>query len=58
MKLVLLLSLALTGCGFWERTIANYTGNSVTCVSGIKVVQMTSGAFWLPDVNGRPISCK
>lgn len=56
--LLIVCAVLLSGCGAWSRTIAHYTGSSVDCIEGVKVVQMTSGAFWLPDADGKPIKCK
>lgn len=49
---------SLTGCGWFDRKItANLTGWSQTCVKGLSVIQMASGAFYELDANGKPVKC-
>jgi len=52
-----LLTLALAGCGQWERTKANYTGWSEICVDGVTYLQFPSGVAPKVDVNGKPVGC-
>lgn len=51
--------LALSGCGYVDRTIGGITGNGAqTCVDGVAYLQFTSGVSvkYLPD--GKIATCK
>jgi uncharacterized protein YceK len=58
--LVLLISLALSGCGAIERSITGLTGGlTYKCSkSGVEYVQSDSGIAVHLDKNGQPISCE
>lgn len=61
MKLALVLvSLALTGCGKWERTITAWTGDLTLKCSphGVEYLQSDSGLALSVDQSGKPVLCK
>ena len=48
----------VSGCGKYERAVANVTGYSKQCIDGVSYIQFSSGATVQVDVNGKPIACK
>jgi hypothetical protein len=57
--IILMLAIfSVAGCGAVDRANASFTGQSITCVEGLKVVQMTSGAFYQRTPNDKLIACK
>jgi hypothetical protein len=61
MKLILigLSTLALTGCGWFDRyVVANTTGYSKTCVEGVVYLQFPSGATPQYNIDGSLKGCK
>lgn len=59
-KLIVLLlaTLALTGCGRFDRWIAGWTGDGVeTCVDGVKYLQFTSGVTVKYTREGKVWTC-
>ena len=43
--IVVLLTVSLTGCGWFDRKVAAFTGGATkTCVDGVEYLQFTSGA--------------
>lgn len=56
---LILLSISLTGCGWFDRNVAAVTGGATkTCVDGVVYLQFTSGATVQVDGNGKPVACK
>lgn len=56
---LILLSISLTGCGWFDRKVAAVTGGATkTCVDGVTYLQFTSGAVVQVDANGKPVACK
>jgi hypothetical protein len=56
--LVVLVSAALGGCGWFERKVtANITGHAVTCVDGVAYLQFPSGVTVQYDRTGRIKTC-
>ena len=55
--IVLVIALALAGCGSIERSTAKWTGYSEMCVDGVVYIQFTSGATVKVDRNGKPVAC-
>lgn len=42
--IVAALGLSLSGCGWFERRVATWTGYSRMCIEGVSYLQFTSGA--------------
>jgi hypothetical protein len=55
---LLLLALALTGCGWFDRKVtANLTGYSTSCIEGVRYLQFPSGVTVQYERDGRPKAC-
>jgi hypothetical protein len=55
---IALLSLSLSGCGWFDRVVATGTGYAFTCVKGVEYIQFTSGASVSYDASGNVKTCK
>ena len=55
--LLTILTLGLTGCGWFEREMAKATGYSKMCIDGVLYYQMTSGATVAYDADGAVKRC-
>ena len=54
----LLIALALTGCGWFDRKVASLTGGATkTCVDGVEYLQFTSGASVAYTPDGKIKTC-
>ena len=51
------LGILLTGCGNFDRHIANVTGSSESCIDGVKYIQFPSGASVKYTKEGRIATC-
>ncbi len=59
MKTILILGLlSLTGCGIWNRTVANFVEYQKTCVEGVQYLQFPSGATVQYDKENNVVVCK
>lgn len=54
---VIVLSLALTSCGNFDRHVANLTGSSESCIDGVRYIQFPSGASVKYTREGRIATC-
>ena len=52
------LLVTLGGCGKINRSIANYTGYSESCIDGVKYLQFPSGATVKYNIDGHIATCK
>lgn len=55
---VVLAVLTLTGCGWFDRKVASFTGYSKVCVEGVTYLQFTSGVTPQYQVDGKLVACK
>lgn len=55
---VVLAGLTLTGCGWFDRKMASFTGYSKVCVEGVTYLQFTSGVTPQYTSDGKLVSCK
>lgn len=55
---VVLVSLTLSGCGWFDRKMASFTGYSKVCVEGVTYLQFTSGVTPQLTSDGKLVSCK
>lgn len=55
---VVLVSLTLTGCGWFDRKIASLTGYSRVCVEGVTYLQFTSGVTPQYQADGKLVTCQ
>ena len=55
--LMIFLCAALAGCGQWGRTVAIYTGWSVSCVEGVNYLQFASGVTVQYTPDGKVKTC-
>lgn len=56
---LVLFLLTTTGCGAFQRTYVNVTGDAGTyCHKGILYLQFSSGAALAVDESGKPLKCK
>lgn len=54
----LLIALALTGCGWFDRQVAGVAGGATkTCVDGVEYLQFTSGASVAYTPEGKVKTC-
>lgn len=55
---LLLVAVALSSCGWFDRGVASWTGYSRLCIDGVSYLQFTSGATveWTPE--GKVRTCK
>jgi len=56
--LAVVVAVALSGCGYFDRAGATFTGSSETCVDGVKYIQFTSGASVKYTPDGKIATCK
>ncbi len=57
--IVLLLALALSGCGWFDRKVAAVTGGATkTCIDGVLYLQFTSGASVAYTADGKVKTCQ
>lgn len=56
--IVVLATLALTGCGRFERFEAGVTGYARMCVDGVEYLQFTSGASVAYTPDGKIKTCR
>lgn len=55
---ILVLAISVTSCGWFDRKIvANLTGSSEVCVSGVAYLQFPSGASVKYNRDGKVVSC-
>lgn len=55
----LLLTLSMTGCGWFDRSItANIKGYSESCVAGLTVLQFPSGAIYQRNSDDKLVPCR
>lgn len=50
--------LALTGCGAWDRSVAQVTGVAESCHAGVVYLQFTSGVTVKYSQDGKVVTCK
>lgn len=56
--IVVLLVVSLTGCGWFDRSVAALTGGATkTCVDGVEYLQFTSGASVAYTREGKVKTC-
>ena len=55
---VVLAVLTLTGCGWFDRKVASFTGYSKVCVEDVTYLQFTSGVTPQYQVDGKLVACK
>lgn len=55
---LILISVALTGCGDANKFGASITGYSLVCVRGVSYIQFPSGASVQYDQAGNVVTCK
>lgn len=48
----------LTGCGAWDRSVAQLTGVAESCHDGVVYLQFTSGVTVKYNQNGGVVACK
>ena len=51
------MSLFLGGCGDTNKVIASLTGNSISCVNGVKYIQFPSGVTVMYNQDGTLVKC-
>jgi hypothetical protein len=54
---VVALLLPVSGCGNFDRHVANITGSSESCIDGVKYIQFPSGASVKYTRDGRIATC-
>ena len=52
------LTLLLTGCGAWDRTVAQVAGVAESCHDGVVYLQFASGVTVKYNQNGGVVACK
>lgn len=57
MFVIVLLAVSLTGCGWFDRKVAVFTGHSVACIEGVKYLEFSSGASVAYDRDGKVKQC-
>jgi hypothetical protein len=51
-------ALCLTGCGWFDRKLAAFTGDATkTCIGGVEYLQFTSGATVAYTPDGKVKTC-
>lgn len=55
--LMLLIVIGLSGCGAWDRGVAQVTGIAHTCVDGVMYLQFASGASVAYSPDGKIRTC-
>ena len=59
MKLLIIITIFLSGCGNIKRSISGVTGEpSEYCYNGVRYLQFPSGATVAVDLNGKPLPCE
>lgn len=53
-----LAALALTGCGWFDRQVAQFTGHGKVCVEGVTYLQFASGATPQYTIDGKLVACQ
>ena len=53
-----LIALGISGCGAWDRGVAQVTGIAHTCVDGVIYLQFASGASVAYSPDGKIRTCK
>ena len=56
--LTIVITLCLTGCGVWDRSVAGVTGIAHTCVDGVMYLQFISGASVAYSPDGKVRTCQ
>ena len=54
---ILLLTVLLTGCGWFDRVAATATGYARVCVDGVEYLQFTSGSTVAYTRDGKVKTC-
>ncbi len=49
--------LSVSGCGNFDRHVANITGSSESCIDGVRYIQFPSGASVKYTRDGRIATC-
>lgn len=55
---IVVAALAISACGKFDRFSASITGNSETCVDGVKYIQFSSGVSVKYKPDGSIATCK
>lgn len=55
--LAIALWLSISGCGNFDRHVANITGSSESCIDGVKYIQFPSGASVKYTKDGKIATC-
>lgn len=60
MKYLVILSAAviLSGCGWFDRQVAQFTGHGKVCIDGVTYLQFTSGATPQYTIDGKLVACQ
>ena len=51
-------TVALTGCGAWDRTVAQVAGVAESCHEGVVYLQFASGVTVKYNKDGSVVACK
>jgi hypothetical protein len=54
---IIIVAVAMSGCGQMERVGAKFTGYSEICVDGVQYLQFTSGASVKYNADGSIVTC-
>lgn len=54
---VALIAVTLTGCGWFDRQVAQFTGHGKVCVDGVTYLQFASGATPQYTIDGKLVAC-
>lgn len=55
--LIIFISLLLSSCGYFERSVASYTGYSQYCIDAVTYYQFTSGVSVAYNTDGTIKTC-
>lgn len=60
MKYLVILSAAviLSGCGWFDRKMASFTGYSKVCIEGVTYLQFSSGSTPQYSIDGKLVACQ
>ena len=47
----------LTACGAWDRSVAQMTGSTVSCIDGVEYIQFASGVTVKYEQDGTISTC-